>query len=177
MVRLASSHVCCLAAQLPSGACGGKGTGRPTATGRLTGGRCLGAGTEAWAAGVPGGAAPASGRRSRDVPGGRRVPGTPGVRAQPFPPVGPGTEVSPAVLPDHLLLQVPFTTQAPLDNWAQHQESCEAANLTMLSLYWQHDQSVVIDPHAPDDLIRQIDGWKSQPDLNATTMLPLTHLH
>ncbi|HKB18798.1 MAG TPA: C39 family peptidase [Candidatus Dormibacteraeota bacterium] len=124
-----------------------------------------------------GGASAAFGRHFLDVTAARALPGITDVRAQPIPPVGPGTEVSPAVLPDHLLLQVPFTTQAPLDNWAQHQESCEAANLTMLSLYWQHDQSVVIDPHAADDLIRQIDGWKSQPDLNDTMMGQLAQQH
>jgi len=62
------------------------------------------------------------------------LPGVTAVRAQPIPTVGVGTVVPPTVLPDHILLQVPFTTQAPLNNWAQHQESCEAANLTMLYL-------------------------------------------
>jgi len=124
-----------------------------------------------------GGASAAFGRHFLDVSAARPLPGITDVRAQPIPTVGPGTDVSPAALPDHMLLQVPFTTQAPLNNWAQHQESCEAANLTMLSLYWRHDQSVVIDPHAADDLIRQIDGWKSQPDLNDTMVGQLAQQH
>jgi hypothetical protein len=84
---------------------------------------------------------------------------------------------TPEALPSHALLQVPFTTQAPLNNWAQHQESCEAANLTMLAAYWKHDTSVVIEPHAADAAIRQIDAWKAQPDLNDVLMGELAQQH
>lgn len=91
--------------------------------------------------------------------------------------VGAGTMPTPVALPSRVLLQVPFTTQASLNNWAQHRESCEAANLTMLVGYWQHDTSVVIDPHAADATIRQIDSWKLQPDLNDTMMGELAHQH
>ena len=69
---------------------------------------------------------------------------------------------TPTPLPNQVLLQVPFTTQAPLNNWAQHQESCEAANLTMVWLYWNRDPSLVIDPRTADNYIRMIDGWKSR---------------
>jgi len=97
------------------------------------------------------------------------VPGVTAVHAQPLPivEIGPGTMPT---LSSHVLLQVPFTTQAPLNNWGQHQESCEAANLTMLVGYWGHDTSVVIDPQAADATIRQIDSWKSQADLDDTMM-------
>jgi len=107
------------------------------------------------------------------------IPGVTAVRAQPIPSatVGQGTVVPPTVLPDQILLQVPFTTQAPLGNWAQHQESCEAANLTQVWLYWNHDQSVVIDPHVADGYIHMIDGWKSQPDLNDTMLGQLAEQH
>ena len=105
------------------------------------------------------------------------LPGITRVQAQPIPTVGPGTEVTPAALPDHILLQVPFTTQAPLNNWAQHQESCEAANLTMLFLYWNHEQSLVIDAHTADGYIQTIDSWKSQPDLNDTMLGELAQQH
>jgi hypothetical protein len=91
--------------------------------------------------------------------------------------VGTGTIPTPAALPAHLLLQVPFTTQAPLNNWAQHQESCEAANLTMLVAYWQHDSSVVIKPQVADATIRQIDSWKPRPDLNDTMLGELAQEH
>ena len=105
------------------------------------------------------------------------LPGVTAVRAQPIPTVGVGTVVPPTVLPDHILLQVPFTTQAPLNNWAQHQESCEAANLTMLYLYWSNSKATVIDPRSADNYIRMIDGWKSQPDLNDTMTGQLAQAH
>src|SRR5256885_3274129 len=126
---------------------------------------------------ILGGASGAAGRHylnSRVAP---PLPAVTRVQAQPIPTVGPGTEVTPAALPDHILLQVPFTTQAPLNDWAKHQESCEAANLTMLLLYWGHDQSVVIDPHAADSYIKQIDSWKSQPDLNDSMLGQLAEQH
>jgi len=106
------------------------------------------------------------------------LPGVTAVHAQPLPvEVGPGTMPTPTPLPSQVLLQVPFTTQAPLNNWAQHQESCEAATLTMLVSYWQHSSAVVIDPHAADASINQIDKWKSQPDLNVTMMGELAEQH
>jgi hypothetical protein len=106
------------------------------------------------------------------------LPGVTEVHAQPLPvEVGPGTMPTPTPLPSQVLLQVPFTTQAPLNNWAQHQESCEAATLTMLVSYWQHSPAVVIDPHAADASINQIDKWKSQPDLNVTMMGELAEQH
>ena len=104
--------------------------------------------------------------------------GVTNVHAQPLPvEVGPGTMPTPTPLPSQVLLQVPFTTQAPLNNWALHQESCEAATLTMLVSYWQHSPAVVIDPHAADASINQIDKWKSQPDLNVTMMGELAEQH
>ena len=106
------------------------------------------------------------------------LPGVTTVHAQPLPvEVGPGTMPTPTPLPSQVLLQVPFTTQAPLNNWAQHQESCEAATLTMLVSYWQHSSAVVIDPRAADASINQIDQWKSQPDLNVTMMGDLAEQH
>lgn len=121
---------------------------------------------------VFGGVSAAVGRHVLDASVARPLPGAVKVHAMPVPTatVGAGTEVTPVALPDHMLLQVPFTTQAPLNNWAQHQESCEAANLTMLYYYWTNQSAVVIDPHAADNLINQIDGWKPQPDLNDTML-------
>jgi hypothetical protein len=106
------------------------------------------------------------------------LPGVTTVHAQPLlVEVGPGTMPTPTPLPSQVLLQVPYTTQAPLNNWAQHQESCEAATLTMLAAYWQNSSAVVIDPHAADASINQIDRWKSQPDLNVTMMGELAEQH
>ena len=124
-----------------------------------------------------GGASGAVGRHYLNAKDVRPLPGVTEVQAQPIPTVGPGSEVTPVALPDHVLLQVPFTTQAPLNNWAQHQESCEAANLTMLHLYWQKDGSVVIDPHAADSSIATIDSWKPAADLNDTQVGELAKEH
>lgn len=105
----------------------------------------------------------------------------PGLTATPalpiLPDVNPEDYASPAPLPEHVLLRVPFTSQAPLNNWAQHQESCEAANLTMLVNYWQNDSEVVINPQTADALIRQMDAWKSQPDLNISMLGDMVKLH
>ena len=89
--------------------------------------------------------------------------------------VDPVAPASPAPLPERILLQVPFTTQAPLGNWAQHQESCEEATLSMLAAYWQRDQSVVIDAHAADTTIAslvswQVQHWGSEDDLTDTRL-------
>jgi hypothetical protein len=85
------------------------------------------------------------------------------------------TQPSPPPLPERLLLQVPYTTQAPDGNWAQRQHTCEEANLTMLSAYWQHDPSVVIDPHSADATISalvswQVQQWGSKDDLTPTRL-------
>jgi hypothetical protein len=104
-------------------------------------------------------------------------PGVTAVRAQPIPTAGVGTVVPPPVLPPQIFLQVPFTTQAPLGNWAQHQESCEAANLTQLWFYWNNPQPVVIDPRTADAYIRMIDGWKPSPDLNDKQLGALANAH
>lgn len=128
-----------------------------------------------------GAAAGGIGRHLLNASAPRPLAGVTKIVAKPLPTtgptIGPGTEATPAALPDHILLQVPFTTQAPLNNWAQHQESCEAANLTMLYLYWNHDQSVVIDPHQADSYIHMIDSWKAQPDLNDTLMGEMAQQH
>src|SRR4029077_387864 len=126
---------------------------------------------------VLGGASGAVGRHYLNAGEVKPLPGVTNVVAQPMPTVGPGTEVTPAALPDHVLLQVPFTTQAPLNTGAQHQESCEAANLTMLYLYWARNQSVVIDPHTADSWIGTIDAWKPAPDLTDVQVGDLATQH
>jgi Peptidase_C39 like family len=103
--------------------------------------------------------------------------GVTSVTAQPIPTTTAVGTAAPTVLPDRVLLQVPFTKQAPLGNWAAHQESCEAANLTMLRFYWSGNRSVVLDPKTADGYIRTIDSWKPQPDLNDKMMGQLAQRH
>jgi peptidase C39-like protein len=115
-------------------------------------------------------------RQYMDQPALASLPAFTAVQPQPLFDAAP-TDNPPAPPPDHVLLQVPFTTQAPLGNWAQHQESCEAATLTMLVAYWRHDPSLVIDSQTADSSIHQIDAWKSQPDLNDQLMGELAQQH
>lgn len=130
---------------------------------------------------VLGGVSGAIGIRMITTGAARPLPGAVKVHPQPLPTtvpaVGPGTEVTPVPLPDHMLLQVPFTTQAPLNNWDRHQESCEAANLTMLYFYWSNHSDVVINQQSADNWINEIDGWKPQPDLNDTMLGQMAEQH
>src|SRR3979411_2238261 len=48
----------------------------------------------------------------------------------------------PVILPAAVILPVPFTSQAPLNNWAQRQHTCEEATLLMVDRYLRGD------PHA-----------------------------
>ncbi len=105
------------------------------------------------------------------LPGVTDVQPLPIAAASSFDPATP----SPTPLPERLLLQVPYTTQAPLGNWAQHQESCEEATLSMLAAYWQRDTAVVIDPHSADATIAalvswQVQRWGSEDDLTDTRL-------
>jgi hypothetical protein len=59
-----------------------------------------------------------------------------------------------------LRLAVPFTTQAPLGDWANHQESCEEANLAQVAAYWGGDHSAVLDPHTADRTISALVAWQ-----------------
>ena len=120
----------------------------------------------------------ASGAAGRDYLNAREVKPLLGLtQTQAIPISVAGTEVTPVALPDRVLLQVPYTTQAPLNNWGQHQESCEAANLTMLYLYWRNDPSLVIDPHRADGWIATIDSWKPAADLDDKQVGELTKAH
>ena len=106
------------------------------------------------------------------------LPGVTAVQPQPITATASVDQVAPAPptpLPERVLLQVPFTTQAPLGNWAQRQHTCEEANLTMLAAYWQRDPSVVIDPSAADATISalmswQVQQWGSKDDLSDTRL-------
>jgi hypothetical protein len=91
------------------------------------------------------------------------LPGITPVQAVPFMPnTAPSDLPSPAPPPDRVLLQVPYTTQAPLNNWALHQESCEEATMLMLAAYWHHDTSVVISPRSADAQIAALVQWQQQ---------------
>jgi hypothetical protein len=69
-------------------------------------------------------------------------------------------------LPRAVLLRVPFTSQAPLGDWAQRQHTCEEASLLMVDRYLKGDHSGrLIDPMTAERAINQITLWKPAVDL------------
>ena len=75
-------------------------------------------------------------------------------------------EQPPVNLPAAVKLPVPFTSQAPLNNWAERQHTCEEASLVMVDRYLKGDHSGgLIDPRTADAAINQVSTWKPTPDL------------
>lgn len=59
-------------------------------------------------------------------------------------------------IPDKVLIQVPFTTQAPFANWdALHEEACEEASLIMLKYYL--DKKPLTPEIAENEIQRMVD--------------------
>jgi hypothetical protein len=74
----------------------------------------------------------------------------------------------PVNLPAAVILPVPFTSQAPLNNWADRQHTCEEASLVMVDRYLRGDHSgALIDPRTADNAINQITAWKPAVDLTS----------
>src|SRR6202163_3230853 len=72
----------------------------------------------------------------------------------------------PVNLPNAVILPVPFTSQAPLNNWADRQHTCEEASLVMVDRYLKGDHSgALIDPQTADAAINQVTAWKPAQDL------------
>src|SRR5712664_4127543 len=77
-------------------------------------------------------------------------------------------DVVPVNLPTAVILPVPFTSQAPLNNWADRQHTCEEATLLMVDRYLRGDHSgALIDPRTADAAINQITSWKPAVDLTS----------
>jgi hypothetical protein len=73
---------------------------------------------------------------------------------------------TPAGLPSTVSLAVPFTSQAPLMNWAARQHDCEEATLVMVDTYLRGDRSgAQIDPQVAETAINRITPWKQSVDL------------
>jgi len=72
----------------------------------------------------------------------------------------------PVNLPIAVILKVPYTTQAPLGNWAQRQHTCEEASLLMVDRYLKGERSSgTIEPRTADASINQITAWKPSVDV------------
>src|SRR3981081_3435745 len=72
----------------------------------------------------------------------------------------PPAEQPPVNLPAAVILPVPFTSQAPLNNWADRQHTREEASLVMVDRYLRGDHSgALIDPRTAPNAINQITAW------------------
>src|SRR5258708_25978870 len=66
-------------------------------------------------------------------------------------------EQPPTVLPAAVILPVPFTSQAPLNNWDARQHTCEEASLVIVDRYLRGDHSGgLIDPKTANQSISQV---------------------
>ncbi len=82
----------------------------------------------------------------------------------------------PIDLPAAVSLPVPFTSQAPLGNWAQRQHTCEEASLVMVDRYLHGDHSgALIDPQTADATINQVTTWKPAVDLTTLQVGQVAH--
>ncbi|HZK73481.1 MAG TPA: C39 family peptidase [Clostridia bacterium] len=85
---------------------------------------------------------------------------------------------TPTDLPPFVNLAVPFTSQAPLMNWAARQHDCEEATLVMVDSYLHGDRSgTLIDPQAADTAINRITPWKPNVDLTDQQLGELAKEH
>lgn len=63
-------------------------------------------------------------------------------------------------LPSNYILQVPFSSQAPLANWdALHQEACEEASLILVDYFWRTKE---ISPDLMEKEIIELTGWEQK---------------
>ncbi|HEV3231598.1 MAG TPA: C39 family peptidase [Candidatus Dormibacteraeota bacterium] len=80
----------------------------------------------------------------RDVPEPRRAAGA----------------ASPTPLPGTAILPVPYTVQAPFNNWKVHEESCEEAALLMYHDFLEGDARAQIPPADADQQLRALKAWQ-----------------
>ena len=93
-------------------------------------------------------------------------------------PLNPSPTGSPQALPANVFLPVPYTTQAPLGNWAARQHTCEEASLVMVDRYLRGDHSGArIDPGTVDAAINLITTWKPAVDLTSEQVGEVAHQH
>ena len=76
-------------------------------------------------------------------------------------------EQPPVNLPAAVILPVPFTSQAPLNNWPDRQHTCEEASLVMVDRYLKGDHNATIDGRTADQAINQVTSWKPALDLTS----------
>src|ERR1700730_10081418 len=93
-------------------------------------------------------------------------------------PGGERATPSPVTLPAAVILPVPFTSQAPLNDWAAKQHTCEEASLAMVDKYLRGDHSgAQIDPRSANNTINRITTWKVAQDLTDMQLGEMARLH
>ncbi len=81
-------------------------------------------------------------------------------------------------VPPAVLLPVPFTPQAPLNDWGAKQHTCEEASLVMVDRYLHGDHSgALIDPATADRAINTITPWKPVTDMTVRQLGELARVH
>lgn len=85
----------------------------------------------------------------------------------PLPPVvtppNPGTTPPPVTVPATLLLSVPFTSQAPKNNWEGiYAEGCEEASSLMASEYFKGTASTTLDADYVIEQIQKAADWEME---------------
>src|ERR1700736_1645177 len=90
----------------------------------------------------------------------------PAVAPHPSPSVSP----SPVAPPASAVLSVPYTVQAPLNNWKVFENACEEAAVLMYHDYPEGDQRAQLPPAEVDPALRalekwQVDNWGAERDL------------
>jgi hypothetical protein len=85
---------------------------------------------------------------------------------------------SPLVLPAAVLLKVPYTPQAPFNDWAAKQHTCEEASVVMVDSYLRGDHSgALIDPKIANSAINRIAPWKVSEDLTDAQLGQMAEQH
>lgn len=81
---------------------------------------------------------------------------------QPFsPPLGSPSNEPPKEVPDRLLLQVPFTVQAPTANWDEmHNEACEEASALMVAAYFSGDTRNTLPASEVEKQLTDLSRWE-----------------
>lgn len=97
----------------------------------------------------------------------------------PEPPMSFLESVQTEDLPESVLLQVPFTSQAPFKDWSlPYQEACEEASLIMVNHFWNGES---LSPETADQAILELVDWETangfQVDVNAEEMLEIAEEH
>jgi peptidase C39-like protein len=79
----------------------------------------------------------------------------------PSPGVSPSVNATPSPLPASVFIKVPYTPQAPFNNWdTAHEDYCEAAATLMYGAFLRGDHRSVIPPAEADQRMGQIVQWE-----------------